>query len=102
MSEKDPKEHLKTYERFCKPRFESMESNLKDTTKAVNALNAIVTDGLEDKVDDLKKQNIRLMGLLISLLMLIIASTITLYATNNRKYNMVQQELTEKIDEISD
>jgi len=101
MSKEDPKEHMKTYETFCAPRFTSIEGDIKNTTKAVNELNTIVTNGLEDKVKDLKIQSRWLMGLLISLLLIVIASTITLYATNNHKYEMVQQELTERINEIS-
>ena len=46
MSKENPQEHLKTYETFCAPRFNTVESNLKETTKAVNDLNAIVTNDL--------------------------------------------------------
>ena len=101
MSKEDPKEHIKTYETFCAPRFNTMESNLKDTTKAVNDLNAIVTNGLEDKVEHLEKQSKWILGILITILLLIIGSTITLYTTNHHKYDVVQQELMEVIREIS-
>ena len=95
------KEHLKTYETFCAPRFDSIESNVKDTTKAMNDLNAIVTNGLEDKVKHLEKQSRWILRLIISLLLLIIASTITLYLTSNDKSSEIHRELMEKIDEIS-
>lgn len=101
MSKENPKEHLKTYETFCAPRFNAVESNLKDTTKAVNDLNTIVTNGLEDKVDHLEKQSRLILRLLISLLLLIIASTITLYSTNINQSFKTHHELKEQIDEIS-
>jgi len=84
MSKENPKEHIKTYETFCAPRFTSIETNIKECSKAVNELNAIVTNGLEDKVDRLEKQSRWILRLLVSLLLLIIASTVTLYSTNNR------------------
>lgn len=94
MSKENPQEHLKTYETFCAPRFNSIESNLKDTAKAFNDLNAIVTNGLEEKVDRLEKQSIWIIRLLISLLLLIIASTVTLYSTNNREPVEVYHEIS--------
>ena len=101
MSKENPKEHIKTYETFCAPRFNTMESNLKETTKAVNDLNAIVTNGLEDKVEHLEKQSRLILRLVISLLLLVIASTITLYLTTDGKSSETHHELMEKIDEIS-
>ena len=101
MSKENPQEHIKTYETFCAPRFNSMESNLKDTTKAVNDLNAIVTNGLEDKVEHLEKQSRWILRLLVSLLLLIIGCTITLYTTNDGKASEIHNELMERINEIS-
>ena len=101
MSKEDPKEHIKTYETFCAPRFTTIEGNIKDCSKAINDLNAIVTNGLEDKVDRLEIQSKWILRLIISLLLLIIASTITLYSTNHHKYDLVQQELIERINEIA-
>jgi len=89
MSEKDPSEHLKTYERFCSPRFKNIESSIKDTNGTVHSIDKIVSNGLEDRMIKVEKTCNWLMKTLISLLLLIIASTITLYSTNNKKIDEV-------------
>ncbi|MHA1302129.1 MAG: hypothetical protein ACTSPI_00305 [Candidatus Heimdallarchaeaceae archaeon] len=83
MSKEDPKEHIKTYELFCAPRFSTLEDDIKETTKAVNRLNAILTNGLQERVKYLEKNNRWVVRLLVSLLLAIIASTITLLLKGN-------------------
>lgn len=78
MSKENPQEHIKTYELFCAPRFTTIEGNIKSTTDAVNSLTAIITNGLQQRVESLEKSNRRVIKLLASLLLVIIASTITL------------------------
>jgi len=87
-----------TYDKFCSGRFSTIEKDAKDTNGVVHEINAIVTNGLQERMIKVEKTCNGLMKTLVTLLLLIIASTITLYATSNKKMN----EVLIKIERISD
>jgi hypothetical protein len=92
---KDNTEHHTSgvYEKFCKPRFEGIEEDIKDTQTTVHNIDKVVNDGLKDKTERLEKHSNWIIGLLISLLFIIIASTIGLYATNQNKVEQVNEKV---------
>jgi len=87
-----------TYDKFCSVRFSAIEKDAKDTNSIVHEINAIVTNGLQERMIKVEKTCNGLMKTLITLLLLIIASTITLYATSNKKMN----EVLIKIERMND
>ena len=68
MSEKDPREHIKTYERFCAPRFEKLEREISEVRSCATELKAIVTNGLKDDVQELKDGQRWLFRLVVGIL----------------------------------
>lgn len=95
MSVHDPEEHLKTYERFCAPRFKRLEEKVDDLNKTVN-------NGLKDKVAELKVASKWMLAILISLLVTIAGSTVLLYLTNIKDREALKHEILEEVREISD
>jgi hypothetical protein len=57
-----------------------MSDDLKELKKEVNALNIIVNNGLRDSVRQIRKQVQWLMGMMITLIIAFVGSTITLLA----------------------
>lgn len=98
---KDNSEHMKSgvYEKFCAPRFKALEEDIKDTRTIVHKIDRVVHDGLKEKVDGLKKQNNWLLSILISLLLLIIGSTVTLYLSNNHRVDQVDEKIERLLDD---
>lgn len=84
---------MKTYERFCQPRFKKLEDDLSKVDEKVDSINAIVTNGLKEKVEAVRKQSNWLLGVLLSLMIAIIGSTVLLLITNNNRYYDLQQKI---------
>ena len=50
MSEQDPQEHPKTYERFCAPRFKNVEDKVDSIDGKVDSIDRVVNNGLCDRM----------------------------------------------------
>jgi len=85
MSEQDPKEHPKTYEKFCEPRFSRIEKELRETHEGVHNIDVVVNDGLLKAVEKLEKGQQWLVRLLVGILVTVALASIGLYWQTNRK-----------------
>ena len=79
-------------------RFDTIDLEIKEVETLANDTKVIVSDGLQDRMIKVEKTCNWLMKTLITLLLLIIASTITLYATNTNKIN----EVLIKMEKVTD
>ncbi len=79
-------------------RLDSIDLEVGKVTQLATDTKIIVSNGLEDRMIKVEKTCNWLMKTLITLLLLIIASTITLYATNTNKINEVLIKLERSND----
>ena len=93
MSEKDPQEHPKTYERFCAPRFERLEREIAEVRTCATALKAVVTNGLKDDVAELKEGQRWMFRLVVGILVTVALGSATLYFGVIKKVNTINAEV---------
>jgi len=90
MSEHDPLEHPKTYERFCRPRFEKVDQEINDLRNCTSELKAVVTDGLKDDVKELKAGQKWLFRLVVGILITVAIGSAGLYWSVASKVATIQ------------
>lgn len=85
MSESDPNEHPKTYEKFCEPRFSRIEKALGETHEGVHNIDVVINDGLVKAVEKLERGQQWLVRLLVGILVTVALASAGMYWQMNRK-----------------
>lgn len=102
MSEQDPKEHLKTYERFCAPRFQKMENEITEVRSCTSELKSVVTNGLKDDVSELKEGQRWLFRLVVGILIVVALGSAGLYWKVTQQVIKINNQVEKVHNEVSD
>ena len=78
-------------------RFDTIDLEIKEVEKLANDTKVIVNDGLQDRMIKVEKSINWLTKVIITLLLMMLASTITLYTASNKRMN----EILIKIERIN-
>ena len=70
-------------------RFDTIDLEIKEVEKLANDTKVIVSDGLQDRMIKVEKSINWLTKIIITLLLMMLASTITLYTASNKRMNEV-------------